>query len=91
MIMVWFFLFGAAVGCGLALWIILRSFAVISTSTWNEHEQEMNALRSCVKKTEVRNVLLQDELAGEISPTARTTATMTLAALGYRHRDSNRL
>jgi len=82
--MVWSFLFGAALGCGLALSVILRSFAVISTSTWDEHEQDMNAVRSCVKKAEARNVLLQDELAGDMSPTAMTTAAMTLAALGYR-------
>jgi hypothetical protein len=80
--MFWFFLFGAALGCGLALSVLLRSFAVISMNTWIEHEQDMNAVRSCVKKTEAENNLLQDALAGEMSPTARTTASMTLAALG---------
>jgi len=84
MIMVWTFLCGAAVGCGLALLVILRSFAVISTSTWEEHEQDMNAVRSCVEKTELRNALLQDELASDMSAIARTTAAMTLAVLAYR-------
>lgn len=88
--MVWTFLFGAAVGCGLALLVILRSFAVISMSTWIENEQDTKAALSCVKNTQARNARLQDELASDMSPIARTTAAMTLAALGYRDRDSNR-
>jgi len=88
--MVWTFLFGAAGGCGLALSVILRSFAVLSTSTWEEHEQDMNAVRSCVEKTEARNALLQNELTRDMSPSSRMIAAMTLAALSYRLCDCNR-
>jgi hypothetical protein len=83
------FLFGASVGCGLALLVILRNFAVVSTSTWDEHEQEMNAAAFLRRENRGANALLQDEIAGDMSPTAMTIAAMTLAALGYRHRDSN--
>ena len=76
------YLIGAVLGAGVVLATIFLNFKVKTNESWEEREQEMDAIRSCFHVIVAANAKLRVSLAaGAMTEDGRKVAALTMAAL----------